>query len=156
MGGHGHGPHIHGNENNMQESDDAMQGKIQKVDLIKFNPNHFHLKFFDGENMYNILGGAPTMTLGVLGALSSYAYYQAAGKSSNFYMNNMRVAGRLVVGLTFGLALGYNKFGDRQTLHNAYIAERLRRRYPESMGLHEHDLWKLKGVNPPHEFYQWK
>ena len=43
MGGHGHGPHIHGNEKNMQESDDAMLGKIQLVELVKFNPNHFHL-----------------------------------------------------------------------------------------------------------------
>jgi len=27
------------------------------------------------------------------------------------------------------------KFGDRQRLHNAWVAERLRRRYPESLKL---------------------
>ena len=106
--------------------------------------------------MYTILGGAPTLALGVLGAFGSYAYYQAAGAHSNFYTNNMRVTGRLFIGLTLGLALGYSKFGDRQRLHNAYIAERLRRRYPESMGLNQHDLWKLKGVTAPHEFYKWQ
>merc|ERR1712010_213666 len=126
MGG-GHGPHIHYNESNMKESDEEMQGKIQRVDLVKFNPNHFHMDFWSAQNMYTI-----------------------------FYTNNLRVTGRLAIGLTLGLALGYSRFGDRQRLHNAYVAERLRRRYPESMNLHHTDLWRLKGVAAPHEFYQWK
>ena len=155
MGG-GHGPHIHFNESNMQESDDAMQGKIQRVDLVKFNPNHFHMEFFNAANMYSILGGAPTMAMGALGAAASYGYYAAGGASANFYTNNMKVAGRVGLGLALGLSLGYAKFGDRQRLHNAYLAERLRRRYPESMSLSQTDLWKLKGVVAPHEFYQWK
>ena len=155
MGG-GHGPHIHYNDSAMKESDEDMRGKIQRVDLIKFNPNHFHMEFFDADNMYQILGGAPTMVMGALGAAGSFAYYQAAGMSRNFYTNNMRVTGRLMMGATLGLALGYNRFGDRQRLHNAYVAERLRRRYPESMALHEHDLYRCKGVTAPHDFYQWK
>ena len=155
MGG-GHGPHIVGNENNMQETDEAMRGKIQLVELVKFNPQNFHLDFWDAGNMYTILGGAPTVTFGVLGAVSSLAYYQAAGASRNFYTNNMRVTGRLFFGCTLGLAIGYKFFGDRQRLHNAYVAERLRRRYPESMGLHQTDLWKLKGVHAPHDFYRWQ
>ena len=155
MGG-GHGPHIHYNESNMKESDEDMQGKIQRVDTIKFNPTHFHLEFFNANNMYNILGGAPTCAMGVIGAAASYGYYAAGGASTNFYTNNMKMAGRLGLGLSLGLGLGYLKFGDRQRLHNAYIAERLRRRYPESMGLHEHDLWRVKGVSAPHDFYQWK
>ena len=155
MGG-GHGPHIAGNENNMQESDEAMRGKIQSVELIKFNPQNFHMEFWSADNMYQILGGAPTMTFAVLGSLGSFAYYKAAGASRNFYTNNMRVTGRLLFGCTLGLALGYQQFGDRQRLHNAYVAERLRRRYPESLDLHQADLWKLKGVQAPHDFYQWK
>lgn len=106
--------------------------------------------------MYQVLGGAPSMTLGVLGAVSSYGYYAVAGQSANFYTNNMRVTGRLMFGLSLGLALGYTQFGDRQRLHNAYLAERLRRRYPESLDLHESDLWRFKGISAPHEFYQWK
>ena len=155
MGG-GHGPHIVGNENNMQESDEAMRGKIQLAELVKFNPQNFHLEFLDAGNMYTILGGAPSLACGVLGAAGSLAYYQAAGASKNFYINNLRTTGRLLFGLSLGLSLGYNKFGDRQRLHNAYLAERLRRRYPESMKLHQTDLWKLKGVTAPHEFYKWQ
>ena len=151
----GHGPHIVGNENNMQETDEAMRGKIQSAELVKFNPQNFHLAFWDAGNMYTILGGAPAMIMGVAGATASLAYYQAAGAHKNFYVNNMRVTGRLMMGLTFGLALGYQQFGDRQMLHNAYLAERLRRRYPESMQLHQTDLWKLKGVNAPHDMYKW-
>ena len=155
MGG-GHGPHIVGNENNMQESDEAMRGKIQLVELIKFNPQNFHLDFWSAQNMYDILGGAPTMVLATVGAVGSLAYYQASGASRNFYTNNLRMFGRLFMGCSLGLALGYQQFGDRQRLHNAYVAERLRRRYPESMSLHQGDLWKLKGVTAPHDYYQWK
>ena len=152
----GHGPHINYNDANMKESDEEMQGKIQRVDTIKFNPNHFHLDFWNASNMFTILGGAPTMICGVLGAASSFGYYQAAGMHPNFYTNNMRVTGRLMFGLTLGMAIGYSRFGDRQRLQNAYVAERLRRRYPESMNLNQTDLWRLKGVEAPHEFYQWK
>ena len=106
--------------------------------------------------MLAVSGGVPTAVCGVLGASASYGYYLAGTPSRNFFTNNMRVAGRLMFGLSLGLAFGYNKFGDRQRLHNAYLAERLRRRYPESMDLHQNDLWKLKGVTAPHEFYQWR
>ena len=155
MGG-GHGPHIHYNENNKKETDEDMRGKIQRVDLIKFNPQNFHMEFFDVGNMYQILGGAPTCIMGALGAAGSVMYYQAGGQSANFYTNNLRMTGRLGLGLALGLGVGYSRFGDRQRLHNAYVAERLRRRYPESMALHEHDLWRCKGLTAPHDFYQWK
>jgi len=48
------------------------------------------------------------------------------------------------------------QFGERQRLHNAYVAERLRRRYPESKSLDAHDLWSLKGVTAPQEYYKWQ
>ena len=133
-----------------------MRGKIQLVELVKWNPQNFHMDFWNASNMYQILGGAPSMVMSGAGALMAVAYYQASGASRNFYTNNMRLFGRTFIGATMGLGLGYKFFGDRQRLHNAYLAERLRRRYPESMNLHEHDLWRLKGVNAPHDFYQWK
>ena len=49
--------------------------------------------------------------------------------------------GRFAFGAMLGLTFGYLKWGDRQKLGNAYVAERLRRRYPESMGLNTADLW---------------
>ena len=93
------------------------------------------------ENISTILGGAPTFAMGTLGAVFSYAYYAGQTRAYNFYANNFRAFGRLAFGMTLGLGLGYKFFGDRQRLSNAYVAERLRRRYPESMGLHNTDLW---------------
>ena len=153
MGG-GHHQHI-GNERNMKETDEEMKYRIQRVETIKHNPNHWHRDFFCACNMYEILGGAPTMAFGVIGAGLSYSYYAAQTRPLNWYANNMRVASRLVFGVGIGLSFGFMKFGDRQVLHNAWVAERLRRRYPESMGLQATDLWKLKGVKAPHEFYRW-
>ena len=44
MGGHGHGDDgHHGNDNNISETDEDMPFKIRPIDLIKFNPNHFHM-----------------------------------------------------------------------------------------------------------------
>ena len=63
--------------------------------------------------------------------------------------------GRAIMGGVLGLAVGYMQFGDRQKLHNAWVAERLRRRYPESMSLVEKDLWQLKQVKAEHSFYKW-
>ena len=71
MGGGSHGPHIAGNEKNMQESDEAMLGKIQRIELVKFNPNHFHLEALDPSTAVTLLGGAPTMVMGATGALIS-------------------------------------------------------------------------------------
>jgi len=108
--------------------------------------------------MWNILGGAPTAAYAAIGAAISVGYYknQAASMKWNFYINNTRVFQRLVFGATLGLACGYMQFGDRQTLHNAWVAERLRRRYPESMTLNAQDLWSLKGVKTSQEFYRWQ
>lgn len=156
MGGHGHGPHVARNESNMKESDEQMLGKIQSAELVKFNPNHFHMEFFDAANMYAILGGAPSLACAGVGALASYSYYMAGGARTNFYAHNMTGAGRLLLGCTLGLAFGYVKFGDRQRLHNAYLAERIRRRYPDSMDMHYTDLWSLKGVKAPFEMYRWQ
>ena len=156
MGGGHH--HVHGNHNNIKESDDEMLGKIQLIETIKHYPNHWHMAFFDAKNGYQILGGAPAVAYGVIGAAFSLAYYrnQAVNLTYNYYDNNTRTAGRLAFGFALGVFAGYLQFGDRQRLHNAWVAERLRRRYPESMSLYAHDLWTLKGVKAPHEFYRWQ
>ena len=99
------------------------------------------------------------MLFGVLGASVSTAYYSgfASTQATNFYAHSLRTMMRFKFGLLVGIAVGYNRFGDRQRMHNAYVAERLRRRYPESMNLSTHadELWKLKGVTAPHDFYRW-
>ena len=156
MGGHGH--HAIGNEHNLKETDEEMLHKIQRIDTIKHMPNHWHMEFFDANNMHAILGGNPTLGYAAFGGFVSLAYYQnrAAHLPRNFYAHNMHVAGRFLLGAAIGLSLGYLQFGDRQRLHNAWVAERLRRRYPESMALEAHDLWKLKGVKAPQDFYKWQ
>ncbi len=74
MGGGHH--HVHGNNNNIKESDDEMLGKIQLIETIKHYPNHWHMAFFDAKNGYQILGGAPAVAYGVIGAAFSLAYYR--------------------------------------------------------------------------------
>jgi len=76
-----------------------------------------------------------------------------AARPANFYFNTHQGFGRFFAGAIIGLGVGYMKFGDRQRLHNAWVAERLRRRYPESMSLHATDLWQYKGVHAAHEYY---
>ena len=71
MGGQG----AHGNDKNMQETDADMQGKIQLIDTVKHNPNHWHMDYFDGANWSTILGGAPTFAFGAAGGAVSYSYY---------------------------------------------------------------------------------
>lgn len=157
-GGHGHG--AHGNEHNMQETGEDMQHKIQRIETIKHCPNHWHMDYFDGASWWAIAGGAPTMLFGAIGAVSSYGYYmnKAANKPFNFHGNNQHAFVRLMFGFAIGAAVGYSQFGDRQRLHNAWVAERLRRRYPASMELHVagDKLWQFKGVKAEHEFYAWR
>ena len=157
MGGHGHGHdvHIHYNHNAFEESDEDMQGKIQRIDLIKFNPKFFHRDVFCASSWFDIMGGNPTFASGVIGALLSYSYFASQSRAYNMYTHIFRTYGRLGFGMVLGLAFGMMRFGDRQRLHNAYVAERLMRRYPESKELHEHHLWRCKGIKAPHEYYKW-
>lgn len=116
---------------------------------------NFHLDFYNPTNWFNVIGGIPTITIGVFGALFSYNYYASQSRIYNYYANITRSIGRLGFGFSAGLAIGIWKFGDRQRLHNAWVAERLIRRYPESMTLSEHDLYRCKGIKAPHAFYRW-
>ena len=155
MGGGAHGTHTTPNMNNMQETDEQMQGKIQSIELIKYNPQMFHKDVFDPATACGLLGGAPTLATSALGGLLSYGYFASQARTYNMYTLVKHGQARFFLGAVLGLAFGYQKFGDRQAVHNAYVAERLRRRYPESMDLHETDLWRFKGVQAPHAFYRW-
>ena len=129
MGGHGA---ARGNAKNIQETDEEMQAKIQLIETIKHSPNHFHMEPLDVNNWFTILGGANSMAFGAVGGLVSYGYYAGAA-SKNFYTFSHSGMLRIAFGVSMGLGLGYLRFGDRQRLHNAWVAERLRRRYPECM-----------------------
>ena len=152
MGG---GPHIEGNPNNIKEEDAELSQKIRPIELIKHNPQLFHLEFWNAYNMFDILGGAKTCFLAVVGGTISTQYFlgQRAAKPYNFYINAHQGFGRFAFGALLGLGIGYLKWGDRQRMHNAYVAERLRRRYPESMSLGATDLWQYKGVAASHPYY---
>lgn len=107
-GGHDHA-HAHGNHNNFKESDTEMLGKIQRIETIKHNPNHWHMEPFDANNIWNILGGGPAFFYGVMGAAFSTAYYRnkSVHLTYNYYANHTRTASRIVFGLTLGLFAGY-------------------------------------------------
>ena len=74
----------------------------------------------------------------------------------NFYVMVHQSFARFAFGAIVGGAWGFLKFGDRQRVHNAWVAERLRRRYPESMNLNVADLWQYKGVPATQEYYRWR
>lgn len=131
-----------------------MQTKIQRIDTIKYNPNMFHREL-NMTNFYNIAGGAPACACGLIGGMLTYGYYAVQPRTYNMYTHIIRSQHRFLLGVLAGCAFGYVKFGDRQQLHNAFVAERLRSRYPESMSLDMHDLWRFKGVQAPHAFYRW-
>ena len=158
MGG-GHGPHIVGNPNNIQEADAELAGKIRSIELIKHNPQLFHRNLADPMTVCELMGGAKTAALGVgMGVL--FAGYYLGGRSHaktyNFYINTHVGFFRFFLGTAVGLGIGHVKWGDRQAMHNAWVAERLRKRYPAAMNLNAHDLWQYKGVPASHQFYQYK
>ena len=154
----GHGPHIAGNPDNVKEEDATLSAKIRPIELIKHNPQLFHLEFFNMANQYEILGGGKTVFLAALGGTLSVAYF-LGGRGTrplNFYVNTHMGMARFFFGASLGTGAGYLKWGDRQKFHNAYVAEKLRRRYPAAMELTASDLWQYKGVEAAHHFYQYK
>merc|ERR1711937_859911 len=98
--------------------------------------------------MLEILGGAKTCFAAVAGGTVATQYFlgKRATMPYNFYINVHMGMARFAFGALVGLGVGYMKWGDRQKLHNAYVAERLRKRYPESLSLNTADLWQYKGV----------
>ena len=74
MGGHGH-VHIEGNPNNIKEEDSLLGLKIRNIELIKHNPQVFHLDFYDINNHYEIAGGAKTVALALFGGFVALQYF---------------------------------------------------------------------------------
>jgi len=46
----GHGPHIEGNQQNIKEEDANLSQKIRPIELVKHNPQLFHLDFWSLHN----------------------------------------------------------------------------------------------------------
>ncbi len=115
------------------------------------------MKFPDLGSAFTILGGASWLASATAGGLFGYWYYMQKLRHSpaTFYPKIMLTFSRVVLGTAVGGWVGYMKFGDRQRLHNAWVAERLRRRYPEALEIKEHDLWRFKGVKAAQQFYKW-
>ena len=113
---------------------------------------------WDMGNTFEIAGGAKTLAFALVGGFISYSYFMGgrATKPFNYYVNIHMGFARFMFGSALGGGFGYLKFGDRQRLHNAYVSERLRRRYPESKTLNTADLWTLKGVPASQEYYKWR
>lgn len=157
MGGHGHDEHQRTNPNAIQESDDQMPLKIREIELIKHNPNMFHASPFNLGTTYQILGGFSWLASATAGGLFGYWYYNQKLRSqpATFYVKILLSFSRVALGVAVGGWIGYMKFGDRQRLHNAWVAERLRRRYPECMDITTSDLYRFKGIKASQHFYRW-
>lgn len=161
MGGHGHDSHghhhAHTNPNAIPEPDTQMPHKIREIELIKHYPNLFHVSPFDIGKDVEVLGGNKFLASTGLGAAFGYWYFSAKNRHTpaTFYTHIFLLTSRLVLGAFVGGYVGYLRFGDRQRLHNAYVAERLRRRYPDCMTLKVTDLYRFKGVKSSEEYYRW-
>ena len=111
----GHGTAIHGNPNNIKEEDADMSSRIRSIELIKHNPQLFHLDFWNPNNHFNILGGVKTLGASVLGGFIALQYFKGgmATRPYNFYVNIHQGLMRFVFGMGIGGGCGYIKFGDR-------------------------------------------
>ena len=145
------------NPHAVQEADSDLPLRIRSIDLIKHNPNLFHVPFGDLGAFVSILGGSSFVGSAAFGGLFGYWYYaqKTHFNPATFYTGIMLTFSRIFLGAVIGGAVGYLRFGDRQKLHNAWVAERLRRRYPDSLNIDTHDIWRFKGVKPSHHFYKW-
>ncbi len=158
MGGHGdHHGHVKVNEYAVKEKDEDLVYKIRTIELIKHNPNLFHLWIWNPSNWYNVLGGTHfLLSTGLGGAIGWWYFAQKLKYNSETYYSKMfKRSARVGLGLFLGAVVGYFKFADRQRLHNAWVAERLRRRYPESLNLDTTDLYRFKGIKSTQEYYKW-
>ena len=157
-GHHGdHGHHEHTNPHATQETDEQMTRKVRPIELIKHNPNLFHVAAFDPSSIFQILGGTSWAASAVAGGFFGFWYFNQKKRHTpaTFYTSIALTFSRIALGTFVGGWFGYTKFGDRQRLQNAWVAERLRRRYPESLELSTRDLWRFKGVPADQHFYKW-
>ena len=156
MGHDSHSHHEHTNPHAVQEADKDLPARIRSIEFIKHNPNLFHVPLGLSEG-YQLLGGASWLGCTAAGAGFGYWYYAQRTRlnPSTFYAGIFLAFSRAFLGAAVGGWAGYLKFGDRQRLHNAWVAERLRRRYPDTLNIETHDLWRFKGVKASQHFYKW-
>jgi hypothetical protein len=158
MGHDHHGAHAeHTNPHAVQEADSEPPSRIRSIELIKHNPNLFHVGLFDFGSGLEIAGGSGFLASVGAGAGFGWWYYAQRTRlnPATFYAHIALSFSRIFLGAVVGGTVGYLKFGDRQRLHNAWVAERLRRRYPDSLNLTTHDLWRFKGVKADQHYYRW-
>ena len=107
MGGHKH--HIEGNPNNIKETDEDIVSKIRPIELIKHNPQAFHLEPFCLCNLYNMSGGLSTIAFSIAGGVIATSYFvnQMAYRPYNFYTLVHQGFGRFVFGSIIGGAWGF-------------------------------------------------
>lgn len=117
MGGHGHDDHHgqHVNEHNIHENDADLPSKIRPIDLIKYNPNMFHVWIYDPVAIFNIMGGLKTDACAAFGGAFGWWYYTIRTRNipDTYYIRNMRLFSRVFLGVAVGTAIGFLKFGDR-------------------------------------------
>ena len=153
--------HDHGNEkfnpHAIFEADNELPLRIRSIDFIKHNPNVYHVPISNVSKAYEILGGNAWLATTITGAAFSSWYFSRKARLNpvSFYANIFLSFSRLFLGAVSGGFVGFLRFGDRQRLHNAWVSERLRRRYPESKDLETKDLWKFKGIKSSEHYYRW-
>ena len=148
----GHDSHDHGhsktNPHAIEEADKDLPLRMRSIELIKHNPNIFNVGLTDACAGYTILGGGAWLASTVAGAGFGYWYYAQKCRlnPTTFYASIMLSFSRLFLGAVVGGSIGYLRFGDRQRLHNAWVSERLRRRYPDALNIDAQDIWRFKGI----------
>jgi hypothetical protein len=92
-----------------------MPFKIRLIELIKHNPNHFHIPLSNVGAAYEILGGVSWLVSAGAGGLFGYWYFNQKLKHTpaTFYAKIMLSFSRIFLGTVFGGWVGYMKFGDR-------------------------------------------
>jgi hypothetical protein len=155
----GHDAHHneHVNAHATPEADADLPLRIRSIEFIKHNPNLFHVPLSNVGTAYEILGGTGWLGSTIAGASFGYWYYAQKVRlnPATFYAGIMLTFSRLFLGAVVGGTVGYLRFGDRQRLHNAWVAERLRRRYPDALNLDTKDLYRFKGVRATQHYYKW-
>lgn len=137
-------------------SDEEMKGVIQRISTIKHAPMHFWISPFDLSTWASI-AGPRAFLLGTLGAIAAVFHHGSYAIHNKISAPHFRYGLFWRMGLCFtvGFGYGFHQWGDLQRLHNAYVAERLMRRYPESEALKFEGLASVEGKEPKHLFYKW-
>lgn len=75
MGQDHHDSHSHTNPHAVQEADSELPQRIRSIELIKHNPNLFHVGLGDVSKLFHIYGGFSTLACEFAGAAFGYWYF---------------------------------------------------------------------------------